>query len=395
MGKSDYYIQDNADIKTQKTNAAMSLYQSGDYKGALRLYLDMQNTDASSELYYEIGRCYYKLNDFDNAELYFTNSVSMDSVKNKSFIYLGSIFYKKQDLTNAIENWITSYSYKPDNENVCLNLASAYYSKNMRFYARFYYEKYLKYAKDKASEQYKEIKNTIDEFDKIGGDFYKNALKAIDANDNSTAIKSLEYAVKNIPNNFDINHILSKLYMNEGNFHEAEKYLLQAYCVDSKSIDILQKLAQVKLNIGDYTGAFCSLKRIMPLVINNQKIYLDTAKTIQQLSSRFKEFGIKASRENFAEKFYKDNHYYLALFEYENCVILEPESMEDLTAQIDKIRSFINPESEIIKLCFEKGNVLHSVGNYREANKYFSKIIKLANESTAEYKMAKSRIINV
>ena len=68
---SDYYIKDNADIEGQKLNAAKGLYQGGDYRGALRLYLDMLNSDYTYKLCYEIGRCYYKLNDFDNAEQYF------------------------------------------------------------------------------------------------------------------------------------------------------------------------------------------------------------------------------------------------------------------------------------------------------------------------------------
>ena len=94
MEKSDYYIQDNADIEAKKIDAAKGLYQSGDYKGALRLYLDMQNTEASHKLYYEIGRCYYKLGDNDNAELYFTQSVSLEERKNPSYIFIGNIFQR-------------------------------------------------------------------------------------------------------------------------------------------------------------------------------------------------------------------------------------------------------------------------------------------------------------
>ena len=76
MAKSDYYIQDNSDIEDKKLEAAKGLYQSGNYSGALKLYLDMVNTSYSYKLYYEIGRCYYKLNDYDNAELHFIRSIS-------------------------------------------------------------------------------------------------------------------------------------------------------------------------------------------------------------------------------------------------------------------------------------------------------------------------------
>ena len=62
MANSDFYIQDNSDIGDKKLEAAKGLYLIGNYSGALKLYLDMVNTDYSSKLNYEIGRCYYKLN---------------------------------------------------------------------------------------------------------------------------------------------------------------------------------------------------------------------------------------------------------------------------------------------------------------------------------------------
>ena len=51
----------------KKLEAARDLYQKGNYSAALKLYLDMVNASYSYKLYYEIGRCYYRLNDFDKA----------------------------------------------------------------------------------------------------------------------------------------------------------------------------------------------------------------------------------------------------------------------------------------------------------------------------------------
>ena len=103
MSTSDYYIQDNSDIEEKKLEAAKGLYQAGNYSGALKLYLDMVNTSYSHKLNYEVGRCYYKLNDFDNAETYFLRSVGLERFKNPSFVFLGNIFYKKQEVSKAIE----------------------------------------------------------------------------------------------------------------------------------------------------------------------------------------------------------------------------------------------------------------------------------------------------
>ena len=91
MVSSNYYVVDNSDIENKKLEAAKNLYIKGDYSGALKLYLDMLNTSISYKLYYEIGRCYYKQNDFLAAEEYFKKSIAIESFRNQSYLYLGKI----------------------------------------------------------------------------------------------------------------------------------------------------------------------------------------------------------------------------------------------------------------------------------------------------------------
>ena len=393
MAKSDYYILDNSDIEEQKLEVAKDLYKSGNYEGALKLYLDMINTSYSYKLYYEIGRCYYKLNDLDNAELHFLHSIALENFKNPSYILLGNIYYKKEDLSKAIEYWSVAYSYKPDDESVCLNLATSYFSKDMKFQSVIFYKKYLKYAKDKTSSHYNDIKKSIEDFSRIGNDFYQKALKAVAMNDNKTAIQALEYAVKNCPINFDINFLLGKLYFKEKQFIQALIYLKQAYCLDNKSLDVLEILSATMLELGDYTSAYCILKRIMPLFMNSQKEYLEIIKNLKQLEQSFDSQSYQG-HEYWADKYYDDNNYFFALFEYENCLIIDNNLFDKFDAKIQKIRSFINPEDRIIKTCFEKGLVYHSAGDFRTANKYFTKIMTLADENSSDYRYAKARFVN-
>ena len=86
MVSSDFYIADNSDIENTQMAAAKNFYLKGDYAAALKLYLGMINTSMSYKLYYEIGRCYYKLNDLLPAEEYFKKSVSLEKFKNPSFL---------------------------------------------------------------------------------------------------------------------------------------------------------------------------------------------------------------------------------------------------------------------------------------------------------------------
>ena len=393
MVSSDYYIVDNSDLENKRLEAAKNHYVKGDYSSALRLYLDMLNMSTSFKLYYEIGRCYYKLNDLLPAEEYFKKSIGLESFKNPSYLYLGNIFYKREDLKNAIENWVSAYAYKPDDEAVCLNLATSYFSKNMKFQSVFYYEKYLKYAKDRG-QSYSTIKNSINRCNEIGKEFMQKAQRAISVRNYSEAIEYLTFAVKNMPVSFDIHLALGKAYLEENDNMHAMIFLKQALCLDNKSLDVLQKLASVFINLGDYTAAYCTMRRLLPLVIHNQSEYLRTLQVIKDLNSSFDDLSYQGHKE-WADRYYDDNNYHMALIEYENCVILKEELQSELGDKIDRIKSFINPETRIIKTCLEKGEALYNEGDFKTSNKYYSKAMLLANENSSEYRLAKSRVVNV
>ena len=393
MVSSDYYIVDNSDLENKRLEAAKNHYSKGDYSSALRLYLDMLNMSTSFKLYYEIGRCYYKLNDLLPAEEYFKKSIGLESFKNPSYLYLGNIFYKREDLKNAIENWVSAYAYKPDDEAVCLNLATSYFSKNMKFQSVFYYEKYLKYAKDRG-QSYSTIKNSINRCNEIGKEFMQKAQRTISVRNYSEAVEYLTFAVKNMPVSFDINLALGKAYLEENDNMHAMIFLKQALCLDNKSLDVLQKLASVFINLGDYTAAYCTMRRLLPLVIHNQSEYLRTLQVIKDLNSSFDDLSYQGHKE-WADRYYDDNNYHMALLEYENCVILKDELHSELGDKIDRIKSFINPETRIIKTCLEKGEALYNEGDFKTSNKYYSKAMLLSNENSSEYRLAKSRVVNV
>lgn len=393
MVSSDFYIRDNSNPEEKTLEAAKKLYQDGKYAEALKLYLGMLNTSMSYKLYYEIGRCYYKLNELLPAEDNFKKSISLEGFKNPSFLYLGNIYYKRTDIKNAIENWASAYAYKPDDTAVCLNLATSYFSKGMRFQSVFYYEKYLKYTKEKGSA-YNAIKMSIDKCNDIGSEFLQKARRAIASKNNKTAIEYLTFAVKNMPVNFDINHLLGKIYLEENDYMHSLIYLKQALCLDKHSLDVLQKLASVYINLGDFTAAYCTLKRLLPLVLHNQQEYLKTVKLVKTLDETFDEYSYQGHKE-WAMKYDNENNYHMALVEYENCVILKEQLKDMFGERIERLKSFINPEERIVRICLEKGGEFYNNGDFRTSNKYFSKVMLMSNKNSSEYKIAKSRVVDV
>jgi len=393
MVSSDFYVADNSNIEERKLEAAKSHYIHGDYSAALNLYLSLINTSISYKLYHRIGKCYYKMGDINNAEGYFQKSVSLEKVDNPSYIYLGNIAYKKEDLKQAIYNWINAFAYRPDDESVCLNLATSYFSCGMKFQSVFYYEKYLKYAKE-SGPKYLAVKKSLNEYKKIGMDFLQKAKAAIVRKDYKSAIEFLTFAYKNLPTNYDINFMLGTAYLAENDNMHAMIYLKQAYCINEKSVEVLQMLTATLINLGDYTAAYCVMRRILPLVINNQQEYLNTMKVIKELNSTFDEQSYQGHKE-WGDNYYRENNFHFALFEYINCTLLNEKIAEELSERIEKLKLFINPEIRVIKSSIEAGEKLYNTGDKKGAGKYFSRVLKFSGPETQEYKLAKSRVENV
>lgn len=181
--------------------------------------------------------------------------------------------------------------------------------------------------------------------------------------------------------------------MAENDNMHALVYLKQAFCVDSKSSDVLQRLASVYINIGDYTAAYCTMRRLLPLVIHNQPEYLKTMKLIRELDNTFDELSYQGHLE-WGDRYYEENNYHLALFEYENCSIMKGDMQNELSEKMERIKTFINPEEKIIKMNIERGNKFFEKNDFINSNKCFSKIMILSDENSFEYKLAKSKLVN-
>ncbi len=393
MVSSEYYVADNSNMEEKKLEAAKNHYKTGDYPAALKLYLSLLNTSLSYKLYYRIGKCYYKMGEFSSAKEYFEKSVSLESGSNPSYIYLGNINYKNEDLKKAIYYWACAFAYKPEDENISLNLATSYFSRGMKFQSVYYYDKYLKYANNKG-DSYSTIKTSIDKCSQTGVEFLQKAKHAISRKDNITALEYLNFAYKNLPVSFDINYLLGSVYLAENDNMHALIYLKQAYAIDTKSLDVLQKLASTYINIGDYTSAYCTMRRLLPLVIHNQPEYLSTMKLIKELGASFDSKSSTGHKE-WADRYFEDNNYHLALFEYENYIMLNEDSKEEYDERINQLKSFINPEAKVIKNSLEKGTASYKKGDFKSSNRFFTKVMILSDKESPEYKLAKSKVVNV
>jgi len=393
MLDSGYRVEDNSDIENAVINAAKKHYNDGNYDLAIKLYLGLLNTSASSKLYMDVGLCYYKKKDFVSALEYLTRATTLDNKNSVAYSYIGNCHFRKLDANKAIENWTMARSISPKDETVCLNLAIAYFAKNMSYESIFYYDKYLKYSQNRDTQQYKSVERNINGLMTEANDNYIQAQRAELRNDGITAEKNYLAAIKKYPIMSEYNLSLGNLYYKIKQYDKAIEHY--EYCLRShNSKDAVLNLAKSYEAIDDSRSAYCFYKRYLNFTISTQSEYLELIKKINNLRKQIDFYSSNVVLE-MAKKHYENNEYYKALVEYENYVILKPESKDDYAETIKRIRSFLLPEQIITRKYLEKGKELLKTGEIDGAKRYFTEVMHLSNPKSNEYKLAKSKILNV
>ena len=394
MGEAYYLNDDEAGIEESAVIAAQKNFAAGNYENALKIYNDLLTMSTDSKLYFETAMCYYKLKRDDEAIVHYKKSLSLGLKSPLVYSYLGNIYYRRNDLTNAIQYWHLSRYRGPEDEAVCLNLAIAYYSKKMYFEAITYYENYLKYATDRTSKTYKDINSNMNNYFTQANDFNIKGEKAEFAGDIASARTYYLSAVKKYPIMFGPNFNLGKLYFEAGNYENALVFLKQAYKINKDNKQLLLMIGDCYEEMKEYSYAYCFYKRYLNKSIANQGDYLTGSKRLSKASVMITD----EMRENHAKKAeeYKNNSdFYGALEEYENCVLLNSNDEIKYVDLINDMKLHIDPETPLIKTYLEKGADMKKQNNYKESNKYYTKVMKLSNPQSQEYRLAKSGLSNV
>ena len=390
-----YSVEDNSDIEKSVIDAARKHFKDGNYDFAIKLYLGLLKTSASARLYFDVGLCYYKKSDYDSAIEYLTMAGNLDIRNSSAYSYLGNCYFRKLDAKNAIENWTIARSISPKDEFVCLNLAMAYFVKGMSYESVFYYQKYLKYSVNRETQQYLSIQKNMNELFETANDYYIQGKRERARNEGILAEKNYKLAMKKYPVVSDYSYALASLYYDIKNYQDASIYYeisLREHSQRDK--DIVLRLADCYEKTNDYRMAYCFYNRYLRYSISSQNEYLEITKKMSGLKKLLDSSVVDITLE-LAKQYYNNNEYYKSLLEYENCVILDSDNKFEYEDTIRKLRSFINPESIVMRKYLEKGKELLMQGEKQGANKYFTEVLHLANPKSDEYRLAKSRIANV
>lgn len=392
INKKLYHVQDNSDIEVNVLSAARSYYAQGNYSEALKLLLDTTNKTVNAEILIDIGNCYYMLNGQKEALEYWNKAIELDPKNAKAYTNLGNLHYKNNQIEMAISYWLVALITKPEDSKTSLNLAVAFDKKDMRFESIKYFEKYIKYEKEKHSEEYMRIKSNLQHCFDVASQYLEHGVKYQSEGDNKTAAACYFKSLANYPNLSKTNLNLGSIFFEDKNLELAIKYWKMAGYIDPNYDKIYSNLAISYDLMKEFDYAYCYYYQYMNFNISNKEEYYKTNKRLLKIKPYLNNHKdlIEKHLTN-AKKHLANNEIYEAIDEFKNYSILKPEDAKTYKELIKKLESYLNPELDIIANCFEIGNNLIKEKNYSEAKPYFWRIMKLSSPQYLEYSKAKAK----
>lgn len=389
---AQYHVQDNSDLEESVISAAKEHYAKRNYNEALKLLLEAAHKNASSDIYVDIGSCYFMLNNNKEALEYWDRAIKLDSKNSKAYINKGNLYYKNGEVEAAISFWLVALISRPEDADACLNLAIAFDKKNMRFEAIKYFEKYIKYAEDKFSEEYNKIKSNLQHCFEVANQYLTYGVQFQSEGQDKKAAACYFKSLANYPNLSKTNLNLGSIFFSDKNLELAIKYWKTSSHIDPDYGKIYSNLAISYDLKQEFDYAYCYYYRYMNYVINDKDEYYKVNRRLLKikpfLNSHPELTGkhLKLANEHLAKSEFND-----AIDEFKNYSILKPEEQNEYKEIIKKLETYLNPELSIISNCFERGNELIMQGKYSEAKHYFLRIMKLSSPQYLEFSKARAK----
>lgn len=389
---AQYHVQDNSDVEGNVLSAAHNHYAKGNYREALKLFLETVHTSNGADIYIDIGSCYYMLNDYTKALEYWNKAIQLDPKNSKSYANIGNLYYKNNQIDMAISFWLVALISRPEDANTSLNLAIAFDQKNMRFESIKYFEKYIKYAENKNSEEYIKIKNKIHHCFNVANQYLTIGVQLQNEGQNKKAAACYFKSLANYPNLSKTNLNLGSIFFSDRNLELAIKYWKAASYIDPNYNKIYSNLAISYDLMKKFDYAYCYYYRYMNYIIGNKEEYYKTNRRLLKIKPYLNEHPelIKKHLE-LAEECIAKSEFHNAIDEFKNYSILKPDAQQEYKDIIKKLESYLNPELSIISNCFEIGNNLINQGKFSEAKPYFFRIMKLSSPQYFEFSKARAK----
>lgn len=387
-----YFVQDNSDVEGNTLSAAKNQYAKGNYNEALKLFLNASHTSTDSEVYVDIGSCYYMLHQYDEASSYWNKAIEFDSKNSKAYANLGNLNYGQGHLEKAISLWLVALISRPEDANTNLNLAIAFNQKGMRFESIKYFEKFIKYADDKSSDRYVKIRARIQHCFSIANQYLTAGVQLQAEQDNKRAAACYFKSLANYPNLSKTNLNLGSIFFTDKNLELAVKYWKTASHIDPNYDKIYSNLAISYDLMKRFDYAYCYYYRYMNYIMSDKDEYYKVNRRLLKIKPFLNEHPelikehIQLAQEHLANSQFDD-----AIDEFRNYSILKPDEAQPYKDLIKKLETYLSPEISIISTCFDIGNRLINQGQFSEAKPYFLRIMRLSSPQYLEFSKARAK----
>lgn len=142
-----------------KYDKANLLIDKNNYKGAISLFVEILKTNSVldnhkiSRIYNNIGFCYYKLDDFDNALDYYVLALKIDHNYVLCLNNVAAVLMNKEKYKESLPYLNKAYELSKKNIKVLINLFVVNYHMNNKRKAKFYIEKAFKVNENYTTER--------------------------------------------------------------------------------------------------------------------------------------------------------------------------------------------------------------------------------------------------
>ena len=388
----EYHVQDNSDIQGSVISAARKQYINGNYNEALKLLLGTAHLTTDSEIYLEIGNCYYMLNRQTEAAEYWNKAAELNPKNSKAYANLGNLHFKNGSAEKAISLWLVALISTPEDAKTNLNLAIAFNQKEMRFESIKYFEKYLKYCDERKTPEYLNIKANINHCFDVANQYLTLGAQLQSENQDKKAAACYFKSLANYPNLSKTNLNLGSIFFTDKNLKLAIKYWTVASHIDPNYEKVYANLAISYDLVKQFDYAYCYYHRYMNYIMGNKEEYYKTNSRLLKIkpflneNPELVESHLKKAQEHIA-----NSEFYEAIDEYKNYSILKPEEQNKYKDIIKKLESYLNPELSIITTCFDIGNKMINEGRYSEAKPYFWRVMRLSSPEHLQFSKAKAK----
>lgn len=384
-------------IPQEKKNSlieAMALIEEKDYKSALSVLYPIADDLDFALPYSLIGTCFKYLGDEAKAKSYFESALTKDNKTPYTYISLANFYYENGNVELAIRYWSYASTLSVDDSTLLLNLACAYSQKELRIQAIMYYEKYLRYTKDRDTESYQEVITNISKIRSTAVSYNNAAKKYYDAKLYQKAIEAYESSVSNYPLQPQVYKFIGNLYVLTRNLKSAAENFINAYLVSGFELEYVNNLPMIyeHMNLYSYAYYFCYI--LLDNASQNPNLNAAQLKEyLVQLGMKVFQKGEEYSSMHLktANLYETNNDYLKAHLEYNIAWVLTKNNKKQIEEAISRISGFVNPEQRIINsLQFSLTKALKD-SEPKLALEICDKILSLAKVNTPIYSLVKQK----